>query len=122
MSNNIVTLKDTKITLEFEAISLPDHTYEGKDADPKERVFPYHVKTTLKVGDQTIGLVTRANVTVDTGRMMPLIEVDFVNGTAGDPELVAALSPELRDGLVKYVGLLRQFPFVQVNVPLAPVI
>lgn len=122
--NKIKMLRDTKITIEIEATTIPEEAYKPDlDQIPEnEQFFPYSVTVRVKVGDQDIGLISRLNLALTSENPLPLVEADFLGGAKPLNFKYEELSPEVRDTLEKSVGLLRQFPFVQVNVPTVPVL
>lgn len=105
----VMELRDTKITIEIEAVPLRDEVVEESvrqlEASGEEgAVFPYNMVTRLKIGDRQIGLVqglllmTRVDVTT------PKMAIDL----GGHPEM----SPALKDSLEITAAQLKQFPFI----------
>lgn len=123
-----VQLKDTKITIEIEALPMDTPADSGSG---KDMIFPYHVVTRVKVGDKVIGLINTLTLHagVDhTGMVpnhgLPLIIVDLLGGAPPDPvpgqthpPKEVSLSSEMAKQLEAYVALLSQFPFVKVYAP-----
>lgn len=116
MNNQIKELRDTSIRFELKLTHTGDSPEPSPD-HPKDKVFPYTSVTKVFVGDKQIGLITSINIAQDVEQVLPLIEVHLAKGMAADK-----LTPELKESLAKYATLLRQFPFVQVHVPMVPVV
>ncbi len=115
--SNVVTLQDTKIVIEIEAIRQPEASKEGSETT--DYCFPYSIQTTVRVGDRKLGHITKLSVNADIGNEMPLIEIDLMGGAK---PLRVELPPTVKEHLAEMAQALRQFPFVQVNVPTKPIV
>lgn len=118
--DNQIELRDTRIRFELELTHTGAIPKANSDSDPeasKDKVFPYTSVSKVFVGDEQIGLITSLNIAQDAEQVLPLIEVHLAKGSDG-----REMTPELKESLAKYAAMLRQFPFVQVHVPMVPVV
>jgi hypothetical protein len=105
----ILELKDTKITIEIEAIRQPDEIVEENlkqlEASEEGVLFPYALVTRLKIGDRQIGLVQGLLMMLSANSARPHITLDL-------PNLPEATSPALKESLDLTIAQLKQFPFI----------
>lgn len=110
MNDRIVELQDTKFTIEVEAIRWPEdevasrtRIFEASGAEGK--LFPYSIRTRVKVGDRQIGLVNGVQFAARMDCDVPFVAVDF-NAPPG-------MSDRLQESLDIYLQQIGQFPFIQ---------
>lgn len=105
----VMELRDTKITIEIEAVPLRDEVVEESvqrlEASGEEGViFPYNMVTRLKIGDRQIGLVQGLLLMARADVLSPKMAIDL----GGHPEM----TPALKDSLEITAAQLKQFPFI----------